>query len=362
MRRCGSTPARFAISSLIGELVTRLASSVARAASVRMSVADLAAAKVDDLAARRIDERGGGAEPDVVLAALERRWAERDGIAEEAGDERGHDHEQPVAPERTEERDDLHAVSRGLGPGQRPSVKQRPVGPRASAGRESGALRTPLIAHMEPEPSTIVAVRPAAALAARPRLFAALEAAFPVCFRPWGARRSRGRRRVRSGRMAGGAHAGQWPSHARAARRRRARKCARIDPVRRTAVSRPAPARADGPGVARRPAAAVARQRARGRRERAGMDRRGFAAAGAYRASGASAGRGSRRRAAVARCGDVRARPASCGPCPAAPLPRRSARRSCSTIRTCGGAAMGSSTTGGSSPTLTRTATTLRWR
>ena len=38
---------------------------------------------------------------------------------------------------------------------------------------------------MNAERPTVIAVRPAAALAARPRLFAALEAAFPVVFRAW---------------------------------------------------------------------------------------------------------------------------------------------------------------------------------
>lgn len=38
---------------------------------------------------------------------------------------------------------------------------------------------------MQTEPRSIIAVRPAAALAARPRLFAALESAFAVSFRPW---------------------------------------------------------------------------------------------------------------------------------------------------------------------------------
>jgi hypothetical protein len=38
---------------------------------------------------------------------------------------------------------------------------------------------------MQSEPRSVIAVRPPAALAARPRLFAALEAAFPVTFRPW---------------------------------------------------------------------------------------------------------------------------------------------------------------------------------
>lgn len=38
---------------------------------------------------------------------------------------------------------------------------------------------------METDPRIIVAVRPTSALERRPRLFAALEAAFPVAFRPW---------------------------------------------------------------------------------------------------------------------------------------------------------------------------------
>jgi len=38
---------------------------------------------------------------------------------------------------------------------------------------------------MQTEPRSIIAVRPARALAARPRLFGALEAAFAVSFRPW---------------------------------------------------------------------------------------------------------------------------------------------------------------------------------
>jgi hypothetical protein len=38
---------------------------------------------------------------------------------------------------------------------------------------------------MQSEPRSVIAVRPPAALAARPRLFAGLEAAFPVTFRPW---------------------------------------------------------------------------------------------------------------------------------------------------------------------------------
>ena len=38
---------------------------------------------------------------------------------------------------------------------------------------------------MQSEPRSVIAVRPPAALAARPGLFAGLEAAFPVTFRPW---------------------------------------------------------------------------------------------------------------------------------------------------------------------------------
>jgi hypothetical protein len=61
---------------------------------------------------------------------------------------------------------------------------QRPLGARASAAQGTHSTER-LMPYMQTEPRTIIAVRPEAALAARPRLFAALEAAFPVTFRAW---------------------------------------------------------------------------------------------------------------------------------------------------------------------------------
>ena len=55
----------------------------------------------------------------------------------------------------------------------------------ASCFRGRASRPRALIGSMDAERPTVIAVRPAAALAARPRLFAALEAAFPVIFRAW---------------------------------------------------------------------------------------------------------------------------------------------------------------------------------
>ena len=218
------------------------------------------------------------------------------------------------------------------------------------------------------DPRAAIAVAPAAALAARPRLLGALEDLLPVRFVADGADPAPAGRIVFGTLAEDGDAAAAVPAFV-VRRRPGARRRARRRHARRRRRCRPPPARRDAARPPRRAGARGPRPTTRpGHRRR--RRRRGARSAGAVPVDRVACalpelGRDSSLRLALRpRDRGRRAARSSCARVGDAPLAsrRRCAPRSSSTTPTCAGPATASSTTPRSPRTPTSTATTPRWR